>query len=186
MASNAEREAAVVRLNQAVSEGRLTIDEFTDRSGAVYAARTRGDVEATLTGLPEPDPDLAQHPSAGGDSGARLLLGSIKRFGRWRLPAVSELAVKFGTVKLDLRDAAFSAREIELRVRVNVGTIKVVVPDNVRLIVSGDTAVGSRQVEDNPLPQAVPAMTVRLIAVTGLGTVKVHVVAQDKPRSRLW
>lgn len=184
MASDAEREAAVARLNQAVSEGRLTITEFTDRSGAVYAARTRGDVDACLTGLPEPDPDLVEHSAA--DSGTDLMVGSIKRYGRWRLPAASELAVKLGTVKLDLRDAAFSARDTHLRVQVKVGTIKVVVPDNVRLIVTGETRVGSRQVEDNPLPRAVPAMTVRLTAVTGVGTVKVHVVSRDKPRSPYW
>lgn len=190
LASDAERENAVARLNQAVTEGRLTITEFTQRSGAVYAARTRTDVETCLVGLPQGDEAISpvsRHALATNDNGQELLLGSIKRTGRWRPPAASNLSVKMGTVKLDFRDAAFSSREIDLVVRVGIGTIKVVVPENVRLIVSSATGVGARQIEDNPLPAGVPAMTVRLHATTGLGTVKVYVASDDKKtRKHYW
>src|ERR1700746_1805653 len=39
-ASDAERDAVVGRLNQAVGEGRLTMDEFTERLELAYAGRT--------------------------------------------------------------------------------------------------------------------------------------------------
>ena len=42
-ASDAEREAVVGRLNTAVGEGRLTLDEFSTRLGNAYEATTRGE-----------------------------------------------------------------------------------------------------------------------------------------------
>ena len=51
-ASDAERDAVVGRLNQAVGEGRLTMDEFSGRLELAYAARTRGDLNPLLRDLP--------------------------------------------------------------------------------------------------------------------------------------
>lgn len=51
-ASDAERDAVVARINQAVGEGRLTLDEFSDRLELAYAARTRGDLDPLLRDLP--------------------------------------------------------------------------------------------------------------------------------------
>ncbi|GAA4912662.1 uncharacterized protein DUF1707 [Stackebrandtia albiflava] len=184
LASDAEREATIARLNVAVSEGRLTIDEFGDRSAAVYRARTRGELTRCLTGLPEPDTVvLAADPSA---PGVRLALGSIRRDGQWRLPPVHRIAVTMGTVKLDLRDAAFAARVTDLSVDVRYGTVKVVVPAHVRLEVTGSTRVGSRRAEDNPLPESMPAMTVRLHVTTVVGSVKVYVADGGDRRRRFW
>ena len=52
-ASDAEREAVADRLRLAAGEGRLTPDELSDRLGVAYAARTHGELEAVLAGLPE-------------------------------------------------------------------------------------------------------------------------------------
>jgi len=51
-ASDAEREAAVRRLRRAVDEGRLTLAEFDERAAAAYAARTRGELDHTVSDLP--------------------------------------------------------------------------------------------------------------------------------------
>ncbi|NMO88530.1 DUF1707 domain-containing protein [Actinomycetospora sp. TBRC 11914] len=51
-ASDAEREAVVVRLHAAVGEGRLTADEAGDRMAAVYAARYREELAAPVADLP--------------------------------------------------------------------------------------------------------------------------------------
>ena len=51
-ASNADREAVVERLQQAVGEGRITLAEFDERAGAAYDAKTRGDLEALTADLP--------------------------------------------------------------------------------------------------------------------------------------
>jgi hypothetical protein len=53
--SDAERQAVARRLERALRDGRITIDEFDERTQAAYAARTRGELEDLVEDLP---PDL--------------------------------------------------------------------------------------------------------------------------------
>ena len=53
-ASHADREKVVAALRQHTREGRLTLDEFEERVGEVYAARTLGDLDLALRELPAP------------------------------------------------------------------------------------------------------------------------------------
>jgi hypothetical protein len=51
-ASDAERELVVERLQRAVGNGRLTVDEFEQRAAAAYAATTRGQLAELTKDLP--------------------------------------------------------------------------------------------------------------------------------------
>ena len=51
-ASDAERDLTVERLQRAVGQGRLSMEEFEDRVGVAYAARTRGELAALTRDLP--------------------------------------------------------------------------------------------------------------------------------------
>lgn len=51
-ASDADREAVVERLREAHAEGRLTVEEFTQRVDEAYAARTHGDLAPLTRDLP--------------------------------------------------------------------------------------------------------------------------------------
>ncbi|MGI8695679.1 MAG: DUF1707 SHOCT-like domain-containing protein [Mycobacteriales bacterium] len=51
-ASNADREAVVVRLARALDEGRITMSEFDERAERAYAARTHAELEAVTGDLP--------------------------------------------------------------------------------------------------------------------------------------
>jgi hypothetical protein len=51
-ASSADRERAVDVLKAGFAEGRLTQDEYNDRMGQAYAARTYGELTALITDLP--------------------------------------------------------------------------------------------------------------------------------------
>jgi Domain of unknown function (DUF1707) len=51
-ASDAEREAVVERLRVATVEGRLTMSELTERTGAAYTATTRGELASITADLP--------------------------------------------------------------------------------------------------------------------------------------
>jgi uncharacterized RDD family membrane protein YckC len=53
-ASDADREAAVERLHQAASEGRLAAQELEDRLTRAFAATTYGDLDALVDDLPMP------------------------------------------------------------------------------------------------------------------------------------
>jgi hypothetical protein len=54
LASDAERERAADRLREAAGDGRLTTEELVLRVDRAYAARTHGELDDVLTGLPSP------------------------------------------------------------------------------------------------------------------------------------
>jgi hypothetical protein len=51
-ASDADRERVVTVLHQQVGEGRLTLDEYSERAAAVYQTRTMGELDALTGDLP--------------------------------------------------------------------------------------------------------------------------------------
>ncbi len=57
--SDVERDLAMAALGEHLGTGRLELDEYDDRSTRVIEARTRADLEALFTDLPEPHPDLS-------------------------------------------------------------------------------------------------------------------------------
>ncbi|BBH70442.1 hypothetical protein ACTI_71270 [Actinoplanes sp. OR16] len=50
--SDADRETIVARLNQATAEGRLSIEEFSERTRQAYACRTWGELSRVVWDLP--------------------------------------------------------------------------------------------------------------------------------------
>lgn len=64
--SDTERDAALSALGEHMSTGRLDVTEYGERSAQVTAAKTRGDLEALFTDLPEPHPvfGVTQSPAA--------------------------------------------------------------------------------------------------------------------------
>jgi hypothetical protein len=53
-ASDNDRERVVAALREAFTEGRLTLDEFEERTSVAYAARTWGELRALTDDLPAP------------------------------------------------------------------------------------------------------------------------------------
>jgi hypothetical protein len=67
-ASDADRERFVEALRQHHAEGRLTVEELTERTERAYAARALGDLDALATDLP-PLPPPAPRPRGAASSG---------------------------------------------------------------------------------------------------------------------
>ncbi|MEJ2854591.1 MULTISPECIES: DUF1707 SHOCT-like domain-containing protein [unclassified Saccharothrix] len=57
---DAERQRAIELLGEHLSEGRLDVDEYGDRTARVTTAKTRGELLALFGDLPEPHPRFAQ------------------------------------------------------------------------------------------------------------------------------
>jgi hypothetical protein len=55
-ASDREREQAVAKLRDAVVEGRLTLEEFTERVGLAHQTPQRGELERLVADLPAAPP----------------------------------------------------------------------------------------------------------------------------------
>src|SRR5207244_9498168 len=56
LVSTAERDAAARELREHVAEGRLTLEELSERLDRIYGARTRGALGTARGGLPAPAP----------------------------------------------------------------------------------------------------------------------------------
>jgi hypothetical protein len=81
-ASDADRDQTISKLTDHFQAGRLTTEEFDERSGRALRARTRADLAALLADLPpDPPPDRAPvtDPVTGAGSVRRRLPGGLSR-----------------------------------------------------------------------------------------------------------
>ena len=143
-ASDAEREAVVGKLNTAVGEGRLTLDEFSSRLGNAYEATTRGELEPLTADLPE----AVSSTPAGGEGMARHAAG---RHAPHAAPGASPrrtIAVTLiGGADLDLRAAQLDAPVVTLTKVSLIGGTRITVPPGVRVEVSGFSLIGGKRVD---------------------------------------
>jgi hypothetical protein len=147
-ASDAEREAVVARLRDAAAEGRLTVEELTERIDAAYAARTRADLEPLIADLPAPPAGVAA-PVVGGPPAARPgpklvlgILGGGDRKGRWRVPPRMTVVNVMGGADLDLREAVLETPEVEITVWSLMGGSTITVPEGVHVELEGFALMG--------------------------------------------
>jgi DUF1707 SHOCT-like domain len=174
-ASDAEREATVARLRDAAGEGRLTVEELTERIDAAYAASTRAELEPLTADLPAAAPSSVSVERGGG--GARFLLGVLgagDRRGRWR---VAERVLVFnllGGADLDLREATLAGPEVQITVISFLGGSDILVPEGVHVELSSFAFLGGDNLKlegPQPAPGA-PMIRVRTVSICGGTDVK--------------
>ena len=61
-ASDADRERSLAALREHTAAGRLTLDEFAERCGTVYAAISLGELAAVTADLPHHEPPADSRP----------------------------------------------------------------------------------------------------------------------------
>jgi len=97
--SDAERDDVVQQLSRHTGDGRLTLDEFEPGVEQALNARTRGDLDATLRGLPRARPGPRVHRRADVGDRLRPLLAlalialAIVTMGAWVLWIVIPIAL---------------------------------------------------------------------------------------------
>jgi Domain of unknown function (DUF1707)/2TM domain len=76
-ASDADRERVVDLLRQAHAEGRLTVEEFDERMGRAFEARTYADLDRLTTDLPAPPRPVPSRPSLPSHRARESFLGHL-------------------------------------------------------------------------------------------------------------
>jgi hypothetical protein len=174
-ASDQDRDAAVERLQNAVAEGRLTLEELTSRTEAAYAAKTGGELAKITRDLPE-RPASRSAPPAKSARRRRIVsvFGDVTRSGAWRADErITPISV-FGDVDLDLRQASVPAGLAWIDAITPFGNVEVIVPPGVEVDVGGFTLFGSKKIAVPPPPvRSRPAPVIRIRAFTLFGSVKV-------------
>jgi hypothetical protein len=170
-ASDAERDATVIHLREAMAEGRLTLDDFSQRTDAALTALTRDQLAEVVADLPINPGYPAQAFATPWVVG---VMGSARRKGRWRVGHELHAVSIMGDCKIDLREAVIDAPVITIDALAMLGTVEVIVPEGVQVDFEGIAIMGSKQshMSDAPIRHGAP-----LVRVTGLalmGTIKVR------------
>lgn len=159
-ASDAERERSVALLRDAVGEGRLTLEEFSERVGLAHAARTDQELASLVRDLP--DNPAESVPRVAVSEQHRAVCSHLIRSGRWSLPRSSSWRSVFGTIDLDLRQARLAGPDTVLEVYNLFGTVTVIVPDGVDVVVRGGGLFASQKIESPERPPSAggPSLTI--------------------------
>ena len=150
LASDAERERSIALLRDAVGEGRLTLEEFSERAGLAQAARTDQELARLAHDLPG-DPAAASPPAAVSEE-HRAFCSHLVRSGPWSLAPRSSWRSIFGTIDLDLRQVRLAGPDTGLEVYNLFGTVTVIVPDGVEVVVRGGGLFASQKIESPERP----------------------------------
>lgn len=178
-ASDADRERVAKILHEAMSEGRLTIDELDERLQGVYQAKTLGELVPFTEDLPvtpeqtAPIPQQAAtlSPRIGGtalSSSAIAVLSGFERGGIWTVPRLFSAIAFMGGGQLDLTRATFADRECTIQVFAFMGGIEVIVPEDITVRVTGFGFMGGFDHKgSHEGPPGAPILTVSGVAFMG-------------------
>jgi hypothetical protein len=167
-ASDAEREQAVARLRDATAQGRLTLEEFSQRVETAYAARTHENLEhltEDLPGVPADLPASRRRPR----SFTIAIFGGSDRKGRWRVAREHWVVSLFGGSDLDLREASLEGGEATIFVLDLFGGTDLYVPEGIEVDFSGFGIFGGADEHGRDLPgrPGAPMLHVRALSVFG-------------------
>ena len=180
--SDADREATVARLENALGEGRITVDEFRQRAEAAYAAVTRAELEPLLADLPADAPPPVEIVGNRAPASLFNVMGDIKLDGGSPLP--KRVSTGFGDIRIDLRNLRTSADRIELDLTTVLGDIDVIVPEGVDAELNGWTILGDRKTDLAPVPRLAGTPRVVVRARAGLGDLRLRSLAPGESASR--
>jgi class 3 adenylate cyclase len=189
--SDEDRERVVEVLKTSCSDGRLTLDEFSERVGAAYQAVGLRDLPPVLADLPHPfgsdlagviSPEMGGSPIplpsqvpdiATGRSVTRWtvsIMGGSQRRGRWRLQKKTNAVAIMGGCTLDLRNAQVEGSEIVISAIAMMGGIEIIVPEGIEVELGGVAIMGgkdARRLRDVPRIPGSPIIRVKAFVIWG-------------------
>jgi hypothetical protein len=155
--SDAERAKVGQLLERAVSEGMLTLDEFTERYDAALAARTRGELRVVLADLPVAA-TAAPRPAP---EELRGRMSSIVRRGQWTVAPVLQLNTRMCSTTLDFTSAVLPGSLVEVVIDDYCSSTELIVPPTATADLNGvDAVAGSATVKVRTSP---PSQQLHLI-----------------------
>jgi Domain of unknown function (DUF1707)/Cell wall-active antibiotics response 4TMS YvqF len=182
-ASDADRDQAADVINSALAEGRLTAEEHSDRLDAIYSAKTHAELVPLLDDLPAKPTQMA--PTAMTEAGVArsgrhgshiaAIFGGASRKGPWHVDPHMRVTTIMGGVELDFREAVLPGKEVTIYARTILGGLEITVPPEMRVIDSGITILGGREITgDSPESAHPDAPLLRVEGPCVLGGVEVR------------
>ncbi|HLH82964.1 MAG TPA: DUF1707 domain-containing protein [Trebonia sp.] len=179
-ASDTDRERVVAMLAEALSDGRLTAGEHSERMTLALSARTLGELAELTADLALP----AQQPlRLEGGQAIMALFSTEERRGRWVVPSVVTCSAIFGRALIDLREALLQDRHVLLNVYALFGRIRLIVPAGVEVVMNGTGILGQQRggtARTVPVAADVPVIEVRGYLIMS------EIRVRTPPRPRRW
>jgi class 3 adenylate cyclase len=177
----------VARLQAACSEGRLTLDEFSERVGMALEARTSTDLDRLTVDLPALAPPAPAWPTPQHTTSWAIgIMSASDHKGRWRPAPVTNALAFMGAVKLDLREAQLEGPELVINAVSFMGGIDVIVPEGIQVEMTGLAIFGGKdcRVPDVGAVPGSPVVRVRVFAFMGAVTVRTGRRRRDRDEER--
>jgi hypothetical protein len=173
--ADVDRDRVVALLRLHCTEGRITLDEFSDRVGDVYNARTSVELDEVVRDLPVPWSDADPDPATDRARPRRAVkwlvavFGDSTRRGRFRLDDESAAIAAFGDCTLDLSEALIDGPNPLVTAVAVFGDVTVIVPDGIEVDLEGVAVFGDKRCSTGstpPVPGS-PVVLVRAFALFG-------------------
>jgi hypothetical protein len=176
-ASDADRDRAVSHLQQALSEGRLGIDEFGRRAEAACAAETTAELEPLLADLPAVEMVGRRAPANLFDFFANVRVEG-------GAPVPRKAGGVLGDVRIDLRQLRTDTAVIELDLWSVFGDVDVIVAEGMDAELDGWTLLGKRTTDLAPMPRLEGTPRVAVRAHTVFGNLRLRSLAPGESTTR--
>lgn len=170
-ASDADRQQVVELLTEAATDGRLTVEEYTERSDAAYAAKTVGELTGLTTDLIGQRPNLPARTTEPEEMVA--IFGNESRKGHWVVPEHLRARSVFGDCHIEMQDAVLQHRVTTIEATAKFGSVTIFVPDGVDVRMTGRAVFGAKtsRLRGEPRPGA-PVLVIRCDVFCGQVTVR--------------
>ena len=170
--SDDDRQRMVELLRCHCTDGRLTLDEFSDRVGLVFEAKTRADLELLTADLPDASPPVARVPEGSRRKpvgSAVAIFSGHRQTGVWRPNETIGAFAMMGSVDLDLRHAEIEHPVIHINATAIMGSVEVIVPEGVDVELTGFNLMGSKEsrVEEGARRAGAPLIRVNAFVIMG-------------------
>lgn len=168
-ASDVDRDQTVEALAAASAEGRLTLEEYSQRSEAALVARTRGELISLTADLPAPPPtDGAPVPVE-----ITAVLGNESRKGPWVVPPHLVVRSVLGDCHLEMHQAIIGQHVTTIDATVRFGAMTIFVPDGIDVRLTGRAVLGAKSSDLRGEPaQGAPVIVVNCDVLCGAVTVR--------------
>jgi hypothetical protein len=181
-ASDADREAVITRLQAALGEGRIDLDEFGQRAEAAYAATTNAELERLTADLPSPAAPPVEIVGQRAAEELRSVFGDIALTVGSSAP--QRASTVFGDIRIDLRTLRTDSERIDLYLSTIFGDIDVIVAEGVDAVLEGRAWLGDRKVELAPVQRLPGTPLIVVHARAGLGDLTLRSLAPGESPSR--
>jgi Domain of unknown function (DUF1707) len=170
LVSDAERGAVEAELSDACAQGRLSLEELSERLDRASAARTRGELAGLVGDLPV-GTAFVEASDIRSTRWTVAIMGANARRGRWRPTERTTGVAVMGGIVLDLREAAIGPRAQRVTAIAVMGGVDVLVPEGTRVELRGVPVMGctKNRVPSDPhaLSPVEPVVRVRALALMG-------------------